>query len=144
TDIMCIMKQERGTAGYASYFNSYNDFLFFFFFSSRRRHTRFSRDWSSDVCSSDLKEASASPNSPLYDYARWWRELRLGTKPRRPAPCRLSVLPGPFPGAELGALRRAKIAAWYLLRGITQEMLVRGSNEYAGWLERFWTAVRRI
>src|SRR5690606_39629009 len=28
--------------------------LFFFFFSSRRRHTRFSRDWSSDVCSSDL------------------------------------------------------------------------------------------
>src|SRR5690606_39815017 len=29
-------------------------FLAFFFFSSRRRHTRFSRDWSSDVCSSDL------------------------------------------------------------------------------------------
>src|SRR5690606_40623856 len=27
----------------------------FFFFSSRRRHTRFSRDWSSDVCSSDLR-----------------------------------------------------------------------------------------
>src|SRR5690606_28843841 len=25
-----------------------------FFFASRRRHTRFSRDWSSDVCSSDL------------------------------------------------------------------------------------------
>src|SRR5690606_7065439 len=30
---------------------------FFFFFSSRRRHTRFSRDWSSDVCSSDLKKS---------------------------------------------------------------------------------------
>src|SRR5688572_30879138 len=30
-------------------------FLFvFFFFSSRRRHTRFDCDWSSDVCSSDL------------------------------------------------------------------------------------------
>src|SRR5206468_5436361 len=28
--------------------------LFFFFFSSRRRHTRSDRDWSSDVCSSDL------------------------------------------------------------------------------------------
>src|SRR3989442_14881899 len=27
---------------------------FFFFFSSRRRHTRCGRDWSSDVCSSDL------------------------------------------------------------------------------------------
>src|SRR6266498_4394604 len=30
------------------------DILFFFFFSSRRRHTRCGRDWSSDVCSSDL------------------------------------------------------------------------------------------
>src|SRR5690606_10851119 len=29
-------------------------FFFIFFFSSRRRHTSFSRDWSSDVCSSDL------------------------------------------------------------------------------------------
>src|SRR5690606_40369834 len=29
--------------------------LLCFFFSSRRRHTRFSRDWSSDVCSSDLQ-----------------------------------------------------------------------------------------
>src|SRR5690606_40098384 len=28
-----------------------------FFFSSRRRHTIFSRDWSSDVCSSDLRRA---------------------------------------------------------------------------------------
>src|SRR5690606_19508457 len=33
-------------------------FLLFFFFSSRRRHTRFSRDWSSDVCSSDLSAAA--------------------------------------------------------------------------------------
>src|SRR2546429_2677017 len=34
--------------------------LVFFFFSSRRRHTRCSRDWSSDVCSSDLEsEAKA-------------------------------------------------------------------------------------
>src|SRR5207253_7178178 len=29
-----------------------------FFFSSRRRHTRWPRDWSSDVCSSDLKVAT--------------------------------------------------------------------------------------
>src|SRR5207249_9564544 len=28
--------------------------FFLFFFSSRRRHTRSKRDWSSDVCSSDL------------------------------------------------------------------------------------------
>src|SRR5438874_3999411 len=31
-----------------------NIYFFFFFFSSRRRHTRSLRDWSSDVCSSDL------------------------------------------------------------------------------------------
>src|SRR5699024_11599399 len=30
-------------------------FILLFFFSSRRRHTRSKRDWSSDVCSSDLK-----------------------------------------------------------------------------------------
>src|SRR5690242_2439703 len=30
--------------------------VFFFFFSSRRRHTRLTCDWSSDVCSSDLRE----------------------------------------------------------------------------------------
>src|SRR5436305_11558100 len=30
----------------------------FFFFSSRRRHTRCGRDWSSDVCSSDLCETA--------------------------------------------------------------------------------------
>src|SRR5207253_8350072 len=30
-----------------------------FFFSSRRRHTRWPRDWSSDVCSSDLRDREA-------------------------------------------------------------------------------------
>src|SRR5206468_5997864 len=36
-------------------------FMFgFFFFSSRRRHTRSDRDWSSDVCSSDLIFAGSS------------------------------------------------------------------------------------
>src|SRR5690606_18587696 len=32
--------------------------------SSRRRHTRFSRDWSSDVCSSDLGESSSGLDMP--------------------------------------------------------------------------------
>src|SRR2546430_9025547 len=39
----------------------------FFFFSSRRRHTRFDCDWSSDVCSSDLSEAATSK-----PFARFW------------------------------------------------------------------------
>src|SRR5437762_14131677 len=33
----------------------------FFFFSSRRRHTRYIGDWSSDVCSSDLFERASVP-----------------------------------------------------------------------------------
>src|SRR5256884_5260173 len=37
----------------------------FFFFSSRRRHTRCSRDWSSDVCSSDLFIATANWMDPI-------------------------------------------------------------------------------
>src|SRR5690349_23885024 len=36
------------------YFRMLFEYIFFFFFSSRRRHTRSLRDWSSDVCSSDL------------------------------------------------------------------------------------------
>src|SRR2546429_8310670 len=45
--------------------------FFFFFFSSRRRHTRCSRDWSSDVCSSDLELARPG--------RRGRRRGRLGT-----------------------------------------------------------------
>src|SRR3712207_7309801 len=41
----------------------------FYFFSSRRRHTRYWRDWSSDVCSSDLPDGSTiaftRPRDPI-------------------------------------------------------------------------------
>src|SRR3712207_7653660 len=44
----------------------------FFFFSSRRRHTRYWRDWSSDVCSSDLPhtwaEFSYAPVTMSYSF----------------------------------------------------------------------------
>src|SRR5436305_7630301 len=43
--------------------------FFIFFFSSRRRHTRCGRDWSSDVCSSDL-------HSPSQDWRGLWAELK--------------------------------------------------------------------
>src|SRR5712675_1804610 len=51
-------------------------FFFFFFFSSRRRHTRCSRDWSSDVCSSDL----ADETRPFMQGARLtaWELVRDG------------------------------------------------------------------
>src|SRR5256884_5824583 len=47
-----------------SHLSIYNDLVTneYFFFSSRRRHTRCSRDWSSDVCSSDLLVNNAGVN----------------------------------------------------------------------------------
>src|SRR2546422_7065021 len=38
----------------------------FFFFSSRRRHRRCSRDWSSDVCSSDLEGVAAEQDRATF------------------------------------------------------------------------------
>src|SRR2546430_3809699 len=50
-----------------------------FFFSSRRRHTRFDCDWSSDVCSSDLVEATYSGRAFLecYFLARILKTMKL-------------------------------------------------------------------
>src|SRR5256884_7817636 len=74
--------------------------IFFFFFSSRRRHTRCSRDWSSDVCSSDLLESvvlhafvSVRPGAPT-DGARDHHEKRgadrVGCKHKSAAPLTLN------------------------------------------------------
>src|ERR671939_137130 len=48
--------------------NGFGPVVLFFFFSSRRRHTRYWRDWSSDVCSSDLLIAF-----------QIWNAIRFGT-----------------------------------------------------------------
>src|SRR5215203_99521 len=61
--------------------------IFFFFFSSRRRHTRYWRDWSSDVCSSDLALCSwlQGPIRPLHG----------SSKPPggiQPDPCKVGVV----------------------------------------------------
>src|SRR5690349_22592053 len=40
----------------------------FFFFSSRRRHTRSLRDWSSDVCSSDLSGVFNTPGESCWTF----------------------------------------------------------------------------
>src|SRR5690348_18503941 len=42
----------------------------FFFFSSRRRHTRWTGDWSSDVCSSDLQGRAVPGQQPAADQQR--------------------------------------------------------------------------
>src|SRR5215510_15623037 len=56
--------------------------FFFFFFSSRRRHTRWPRDWSSDVCSSDLKLlATVLPDSGRLRWALRAGQLARGLAP---------------------------------------------------------------
>src|SRR5688572_32636442 len=63
--------------------------LTFFFFSSRRRHTRFDCDWSSDVCSSDLFAAMyLSFNSTILEENQVTDFLIRIIQPR------LSALPG--------------------------------------------------
>src|SRR5690242_21074569 len=47
-----------------------------FFFSSRRRHTRLTCDWSSDVCSSDLVEVGTSVCSNIKDAKAEVKKLR--------------------------------------------------------------------
>src|SRR5690625_5327372 len=53
-----------------------------FFFSSRRRHTRWPRDWSSDVCSSDLRRERGHGNKIIFEsknlsFASMETKLRL-------------------------------------------------------------------
>src|SRR2546422_1515339 len=59
----------------------------FFFFSSRRRHTRCSRDWSSDVCSSDLWPGRADPGD-----AQALQGVRADHSPRADRAARLDGL----------------------------------------------------
>src|SRR5256884_501740 len=49
----------------------------FFFFSSRRRHTRCSRDWSSDVCSSDLSGGGAAYTASKHGVVGLTRQLAI-------------------------------------------------------------------
>src|SRR5687768_18609391 len=50
-----------------------------FFFSSRRRHTRCSRDWSSDVCSSDLVVVNPDFSSTKYTFVKELGRGGMGT-----------------------------------------------------------------
>src|SRR5699024_11589439 len=54
-----------------------------FFFSSRRRHTRSKRDWSSDVCSSDLASAWKSPARRSPRPGCPWQRPRTAPRSRR-------------------------------------------------------------
>src|SRR5439155_7401045 len=65
---------------------SYFSFAGSFFFSSRRRHTRWPRDWSSDVCSSDLTEPQFDAPAP-HQQQSGIRETTLQTRAQTVADC---------------------------------------------------------
>src|SRR2546430_12669353 len=74
----CLCVSYFNTVLYLSALSALHDF---FFFSSRRRHTRFDCDWSSDVCSSDL----ASFISVVGHTAGQWvkpKNMSVGAPPR--------------------------------------------------------------
>src|SRR5438445_9575597 len=78
------------------YFLLFKEFLLLlllsvFFFSSRRRHTRYWRDWSSDVCSSDLPSAkkNATSRAAVSGESEAWIAFRS-----LDAPYSLRTLPG--------------------------------------------------
>src|SRR2546422_7028831 len=102
-----------------------------FFFSSRRRHTRCSRDWSSDVCSSDLMTVDATPPpSPAqppppppphlpppelppglvaeYPESALSQLRVLAGAPRRPRPAAPRPPPGPAPPRPARTTKRLK------------------------------------
>src|SRR5207253_8175832 len=71
---------------FISLFLCFSFFFVFFFFSSRRRHTRWPRDWSSDVCSSDLASQRGGPARPRF--------VRINNTP--------PAAPGPYTAAPAG------------------------------------------
>src|SRR5699024_12030794 len=77
----CRLWRARRSAGLGSYPRR-RQRLGHFFFSSRRRHTRSKRDWSSDVCSSDLHELQSGWRMNLIQSSclRWKRYLSSCTQ----------------------------------------------------------------
>src|SRR5215203_291002 len=89
-------------------------YIVFFFFSSRRRHTRYWRDWSSDVCSSDLVGLAALLGGGL-----------LGAVPL------VGRLAGADPQALIGLALVAFAGAGLALAGVM--ILLRWTLRRGGW-----------
>src|SRR6266481_8081010 len=84
--------------------------FFFFFFSSRRRHTRWNCDWSSDVCSSDLRRVRFRPLPGSGSFAGGHRGRR-----RSPIPPPARRCPHPLPDRtqdEAARSARAPVRSW--------------------------------
>src|SRR5699024_11928018 len=72
----CVCSISIDITHYTSFLWWYQDYMFFF--SSRRRHTRSKRDWSSDVCSSDLMITNWATTPMAMGQGRRATSLRSG------------------------------------------------------------------
>lgn len=74
-------------------------------------------------------------------YAAWWRDY-----PTTPPPLNTGVpgFPGALAMADFGILRQAKLAAWYLRRGLSRTPQVTGGVSSSVHLQRFWEALRTM
>lgn len=78
-------------------------------------------------------------------YAGWWRDYR--GNPAAPPPAGTGIFtvtgfPDGFADAEFGLLRQAKLAAWYLRRGLARTPPVTGGVHRDVHIQRFWAALR--
>src|ERR671921_1835468 len=94
--------------------------FYFFFFSSRRRHTRYWRDWSSDVCSSDLwfeaQRTLVAPNQSHNLYCFFDGADGLAGAPSRAAHAGHGVPESPCAKPDLHPPRREHVEAGRRLR----------------------------
>src|SRR2546430_8664961 len=99
-----ITSQERPRSRTRSeYYSRYGTF----FFSSRRRHTRFDCDWSSDVCSSDLSESRTSTRTEWGSVSgNWWVTTLLDVQfvSHRPSPSKSQRIWRTFAGSSRSEL----------------------------------------
>src|SRR2546422_748802 len=92
--------------------------VLFFFFSSRRRHTRCSRDWSSDVCSSDLPDFIADEANVVI------------------AKVIINADPGGCAQAEQKTQRKLELFRWKIESKFRIEVQCAGQNDRAGRQQR--------
>src|SRR3989442_5536704 len=105
--------------------------MLFFFFSSRRRHTRCGRDWSSDVCSSDLVKRSMNEIQSLRELVT--QSERLGV----PAEAARTHLEGAQKAIEDGNVDGFE-------RGLTDARASLEESRKSHFLEKYETRVHAV
>src|SRR6266487_5851236 len=91
-----------------------------FFFSSRRRHTRWTGDWSSDVCSSDLPKPAIVPSSVTPQISHLKRRTALNarrqsTPPSDSAPPHAALTGGTDGGTITGGVEPGGSGRWLIV-----------------------------